>query len=159
MTTSITAAQRTRTSLDLPRGASACPRARSWTADVLTRWDATSEESDDVVLVMCELVTNAIVHATGPVRAHLRRDQAGCYHVQVDDGGPADRPDRPARHDDEHGRGLVIVGHLATRHGRGHAPHPYRSRAWAVLSPGASPSSTPAPTSATSPARTLEPTT
>lgn len=125
---------RARTSVDLARCPSACPRARHWATGALTRWDATSEETDDVVLVVCELVTNAVIHACGPIRAHLSRDERGRYHVQVDDGGPSAPPG--ARSDD-HGRGLLIVEHLAAHHGRHHAPDPCRSRAWAVLNPTA----------------------
>ncbi|MGY3676805.1 ATP-binding protein [Streptomyces sp. TE33382] len=137
MTTSLNARRRARTSLHLAHRASAASQARAWATEALTRWNATDEEKDDVLLVMCELVTNAIVHTTGPIRAHLGRDRAGRYHVQVDDGGPsAGRPDDHGPDDsDEHGRGLVIVGHLAAHHGQSRAPHPYRSRAWAVLTP------------------------
>ncbi|MCX4967139.1 ATP-binding protein [Streptomyces sp. NBC_00654] len=157
MTTSLTARRRARTSLHLAHRPSACPRARTWAAEALTRWDATDEETDDVLLVMCELVTNAVIHTTGPIRAHLSRDQAGCYHVQVDDGGPTVPPAaRPDEHDsDEHGRGLVIVDHLSARHGHSRAPYPYRSRAWAVLAP-----TTPhpaGPRTLVPAARTLEP--
>ncbi|MEV5203175.1 ATP-binding protein [Streptomyces sp. NPDC053720] len=150
MTTPHTVHQRPRTSLYLARHTSACPRARHWAATTLTHWKATGEETNTILLVMSELVTNAITHATGPIRAHLSRDTAGRYHVQVDDGGPAHQ--RP-QHDDEHGRGLVLIDHLADHHGHGRAPYPYRSRAWAVLAPA--PHSSAEPTVPA--ARTLEP--
>ncbi|MEU7348789.1 ATP-binding protein [Streptomyces bacillaris] len=159
MTTS-PALQRSRTSLYLARRPSACPRARHWAAAALQQWEATGQERDDVLLVMSELVTNALIHATGPIRAHLARDTAGRIHVQVDDGGPthhhgADDGDGDGQ-DDEHGRGLGIVDHLAHHHGHSRAPYPYRSRAWAVLTtthPAAGPRTTAVPA-----ARTLEPT-
>ncbi|MEE1737010.1 ATP-binding protein [Streptomyces sp. BE147] len=159
MTAQLTARRRTRTSLHLAHRPSACQQARAWAAEALTRWDATREETDDVLLVMSELVTNAVIHTTGPIRAHLSRDHQGSYHVQVDDGGPA--APRAARADehadsDEYGRGLVIVGHLAARHGHSRAPHPYRSRAWAVLAP-ATPTSAGPLTLVPAP-RSLEPT-
>ncbi len=43
---------------------------------------------------MSELVTNAIVHATGPIRTHLARDTAGRIHVQVDDAAHPPRQQR-----------------------------------------------------------------
>lgn len=161
MTTSHPALQRSRTSLYLARRPSACPRARHWAAAALQRWEATGQERDDVLLVMSELVTNAIVHATGPIRAHLARDTAGRIHVQVDDGGPTYHGDDGDGQDDEHGRGLGIVDHLAHHHGHGRAPFPYRCRAWAVLTtthPATRPAAGPR-TTAVPAARTLEPTT
>ncbi|MFE3476426.1 ATP-binding protein [Streptomyces bacillaris] len=124
MTTS-PALQRSRTSLYLARRPSACPRARHWAAAALQQWDATGQEKDDVLLVMSELVTNALIHAAGPIRAHLARDTAGRIHVQVDDGGPTHHgADDGDGQDDQHGRGLGIVDHLAHHHGHGPAPGP-----------------------------------
>ncbi|RPK54393.1 hypothetical protein EES43_29000 [Streptomyces sp. ADI96-02] len=132
------------------RRTSACPWACHWAAAALTGWEATGEEKDDVLLVMCELVTNA----TGPIRAHLSRDTADRYHVQVDDGGPARHDEHDDQDGDEHGRGLVLVDHLAARHGQRRAPYPYQSRARAVLTPATRAE----PRAAIPAARTLEPT-
>ncbi|MFK4149313.1 ATP-binding protein [Streptomyces sp. NPDC004065] len=72
-----------------------------------------------VMLVVSELVTNAVVHAAPPVKLSMRiQERAGGpdrVHVSVTDGGPRPRPDGPKRggHPEEHGRGRLIVSELA----------------------------------------------
>jgi len=81
--------------------------------------------ADDAVLCLSELASNAVLHshsaapgARFTVRATLKNDQ---LRVEVsDDGGPWHRTDRD---DDQHGRGLVIVSHLATAWGRAGTPN------------------------------------
>ncbi|MET7391830.1 ATP-binding protein [Streptomyces sp. NPDC005529] len=73
-----------------------------------------------VVLVVSELVTNAIEHALPPVTLHLHRETAGNrVWVGVTDSGPA--PQRgdwiSSCTDEEHGRGLTIIHTLADTHG------------------------------------------
>lgn len=68
---------------------------------------------DDAELLTSELVTNALLHATPPVRVRLAA-RADALVVSVHDGGPATVPAR-RRH---HGRGLAIVAGLATRCGQ-----------------------------------------
>lgn len=71
---------------------------------------------DDTLLVVSELVTNAVVHALPPVVLQLSLDRRrGSLSVAVTDGSPRCRP-----HDalpDEHGRGLGIVSALTARNG------------------------------------------
>ncbi|WP_281944642.1 ATP-binding protein [Streptomyces olivaceus] len=120
------------TSLDLAHHPRSCALARQWASGVLTQWATAGEAADDVLLVVSELVTNAVQHACGPIRACLGLGAGGSLHVQVDDGGPA--VTAPAGHaPDEHGRGLAIVECLAARHGQDEAPRPYRTRSWATL--------------------------
>jgi hypothetical protein len=68
---------------------------------------------DDAELLTSELVTNALLHATPPVRVRLT-SRADALIVTVHDAGPATVPAR-RRH---HGRGLSIVAGLATRCGQ-----------------------------------------
>ncbi|MFD5335734.1 ATP-binding protein [Streptomyces hawaiiensis] len=77
-------------------------------------------EVDTVVLVVSELVTNAIEHALPPLALHLRRDPiAQQVWVGVSDGGPASHhgPWTTSCTDDEHGRGLGIVEALTDGQG------------------------------------------
>jgi anti-sigma regulatory factor (Ser/Thr protein kinase) len=80
-----------------------------------------SPATDDVVLCMSELVTNAIIHSHshkpgGHFAVHVQMC-AGILRVEVrDEGGPWTWPVR--RRDGRHGRGLLIVDQLARDWGR-----------------------------------------
>jgi anti-sigma regulatory factor (Ser/Thr protein kinase) len=93
-------------------------RARARTA--LERCtELTPETRDDALLVISELVTNAIVHARPPAVLRLSRHGLGrALRIAVTDGGPSpvrrDRSDGPP---EEHGRGTGIVAALAAAHG------------------------------------------
>jgi len=74
---------------------------------------------DDAVftteLLVSELVTNAIRHATGPVELRLLRDRT--LICEVADGSSVSPRLRRARMTDEGGRGLFLVAQLAQRWG------------------------------------------
>ncbi|MEU1542402.1 ATP-binding protein [Actinacidiphila glaucinigra] len=74
--------------------------------------------ADEAVLVVSELVTNAVTHGTSPaeLRLVLGRESHG-LRVEVTDAGPAPCGDREGVPPDEHGRGLPIVAALASDHG------------------------------------------
>ncbi len=77
--------------------------------------------TDDAVLCLSELATNAIVHnhSREPGGSFTVRAQSGGRRLRVevtDQGGPWPTPTYP-RPDELTGRGLVIVGQLATRWG------------------------------------------
>ncbi len=90
-----------------------------------------------MLLVVSELVTNAVEHAQGPLHLHLHRTEAdGHVWIGVSDGGPAPRDGEWTRSctTDEHGRGLAVVAALAEHHGTrtwtgGHTTH------WARINP------------------------
>jgi len=89
---------------------------RSLVRSTLTSWQLPSSVAEDVVLVVSELVTNALVHGKAPVELHIRATAAEVV-VQVLDGATSlPRQLRPTA-DDEHGRGLQIVARLADRWG------------------------------------------
>ncbi|MFJ4674315.1 ATP-binding protein [Kitasatospora sp. NPDC088783] len=84
----------------------------------LNSWGVEPAAADAAVLVVSELVTNAVRHALPPVALRLRHDRADRrLWVEVTDGGPARTaaPDLPPP--DEHGRGLLLVATLALAHG------------------------------------------
>jgi anti-sigma regulatory factor (Ser/Thr protein kinase) len=87
-------------------------RARSVVADVLER--AGHEERGAVALLLTsELVTNAVVHAGGPVDIRVGCDDH-VLRVEVQDGS-ASAPRRvEAAEDDEQGRGMHLVDALAS---------------------------------------------
>lgn len=109
---------------DLEHAPRSVGRARQLTRKFLG-WSDT-DAAEGVVLVVSELVTNAIEHAQPPVMLHLHRETAGNrVWVGVSDGGPAFEEGAwiSSCADSEHGRGLSIVDTLADSHGTRHFPN------------------------------------
>lgn len=98
---------------DFAGGVDAPAAARAFTTAELRRaaaWAAAL--CDDAVLVVSELVTNAVRASAGPVRLQLAlREDA--LHIRVSDDGDGWPTPRHARDDEAGGRGLQLVGVLA----------------------------------------------
>jgi anti-sigma regulatory factor (Ser/Thr protein kinase) len=125
----------------LPHAPGAVSSIRRRIRTVLTDWNLAADVADDVLLVVSELATNAIVHALPPATLRLSRRQAGsqeAVRVEVTDMGPATPTDPPpcTIDPDEHGRGLTIVTTLAARCGV--QVHSRGTSRWAELPFGAS---------------------
>jgi serine phosphatase RsbU (regulator of sigma subunit)/anti-sigma regulatory factor (Ser/Thr protein kinase) len=93
-------------------------KARSFAREMLENWDA-GDLADSVVLLVSELVTNAVVHAGTTARLELRLDPQS-VRVEVEDLHPrrvlpmvVDQPPE----DSEAGRGLLITFSLASAWG------------------------------------------
>jgi anti-sigma regulatory factor (Ser/Thr protein kinase) len=84
--------------------------ARAWSGQTLECWDYQGD-IDDVVLVVSELVTNAVVHGVEPVELQLRSKDGG-VQVRVTDCGVWRQPDQVVDLC-ERGRGLTIVKALS----------------------------------------------
>ncbi|MET7796559.1 ATP-binding protein [Streptomyces decoyicus] len=89
---------------------------------VLAGWNLPSATIEDAVLVISELVTNAVSHALPPAVLHLSRTDAEglrALRIEVTDAGPAQCARRPVDggQSEEHGRGSGIVTALSVRHG------------------------------------------
>ncbi|MFJ2008667.1 ATP-binding protein [Streptomyces chartreusis] len=117
----------------LPHLPQAVSTARKIAAEVLGGWRVDDNVSEVVVLVVSELVTNAVEHAQPPVALHLMRDfHCAQLRVEVVDGGPAVHDKWPVSSEaDEHGRGLSIVGAVTTAHGT--VFHAHGATHWASL--------------------------
>lgn len=86
----------------------------------MKRWRVDTDTTESVTLIASELVTNAIEHAGPPLALHVRREtQGGAILLGVTDGGQADSEGTwtISCAEDEHGRGLTIIGTLADSHG------------------------------------------
>ncbi|MFF8406685.1 ATP-binding protein [Streptomyces sp. NPDC014846] len=111
----------------LPHVAGAVSAVRRRVGAVLAEWNVSPEIVEDSLLVVSELVTNALIHAVPPAVLRLswvRLDGSGTLRVEVTDAGPARPAGQPVLglDPDEHGRGEEIVHALAARHGiRAHA--------------------------------------
>ncbi|MFJ9725527.1 ATP-binding protein [Streptomyces sp. NPDC101209] len=92
--------------------------ARSAVRDQLHSWDL-DPLGDLAALLVSELVTNALRHATGPIGVRLVRPAAlpGVLLVEVSDPLPDLPRERVARPEDESGRGLQLVAHSSRRWG------------------------------------------
>ncbi|MEV6583773.1 ATP-binding protein [Streptomyces sp. NPDC051582] len=104
----------------LPHRPQSASAARRITRATLTRWDLDEDTIDQALLVVSELVTNAVEHALPPVALHIERPARGdSVHIEVDDGGPApvEGAWTTSCAPEEHGRGNALVAALATDHG------------------------------------------
>jgi anti-sigma regulatory factor (Ser/Thr protein kinase) len=104
---------------ELPSDPEVVSRSRAAVTEQLAAWGL-DELSFTVELVASELVTNAIRHATGPVRLRLLRDRA--LICEVSDGSGTSPRLRRARTEDEGGRGLFLVAQLTERWGTRYTP-------------------------------------
>ncbi|EMF56267.1 SpoIIE family protein phosphatase [Streptomyces bottropensis] len=107
--------------LELLGGVEAAPRARAFASGVLTSWRFSPELHDLGVLAASELVANSLQHGTPPMRLRLRRTDRRLI-VEVTDGDdhlPRRRRADPA---DESGRGLAIIGSIASDWGSRRTP-------------------------------------
>ena len=104
-----TAARRFRFELAAHPGSVA--RARQLTRARLAGWAVCEDTCDTAVLVVSELVTNAIVHTAGEHVVCELHDEDGVVRIAVRDEGCAPGEPRPAlqRPEEEHGRGLLLV--------------------------------------------------
>jgi anti-sigma regulatory factor (Ser/Thr protein kinase) len=89
--------------------------ARRITRATLRDWGWRPESIDRAVLVVSELVTNAVQHALPPVTLYLEPAPTGSdppsVRLKVTDGGPGPARDcEPYGHEpDEHGRGIGLI--------------------------------------------------
>jgi anti-sigma regulatory factor (Ser/Thr protein kinase) len=97
------------------RHAEEIPMARRFVRDALAGHPA----SCDAELLTCELVTNAVQHATDAVSVTVTVTRRGAVvHVDVTDDGRTGLPRwREACAHEERGRGFQLVNHIAARWG------------------------------------------
>ncbi|WP_105969573.1 SpoIIE family protein phosphatase [Streptomyces geranii] len=104
---------------DLPADPAVVADARKEATRQLTEWQL-EDLAFTTELVVSELVTNAIRHATTPIRLRLIRDRA--LICEVFDGGATAPHLRHPRTTDEGGRGLLLVSQFTQRWGTRFVP-------------------------------------
>ncbi|MET7690683.1 ATP-binding protein [Streptomyces sp. NPDC005483] len=101
-----------------PADPGAVRAARAAVRNRLAAWNLDGL-ADIAALLVSELVTNSLRHATGPIGVRLVRPEGigGVLLVEVSDPLPDPPRERVADLDDESGRGLQLVAHAAHRWG------------------------------------------
>ncbi len=102
-------------------------RALLWTS--FACWSCDPERLDDAVLVLSELVGNAVRHAEGDSMEVRLRRTGDVLRIAVHDRSPAHPAPRDAALEDENGRGMLIVDALSSRWGW--EPRPDGKVVWA----------------------------
>lgn len=90
--------------------------ARALVRSTLNEWNLNTV-SDLAVLLVSELVTNALRHASGSVGVRVERIRNDALLVEVSDARPDVPLERDATPDDEGGRGLRLVARMSQRWG------------------------------------------
>ena len=108
-------------------------RGRHAATAVLDSWGCEPDTREDLLLVVSELVTNAVVHGAEPIRVTMVRSR-GRVRIEVTDGAagasPHGNPRPPTTA--ETGRGLSVVTRLAVAWGWRAAPGSGKT-VWAEL--------------------------
>ena len=121
--------ERPREVLSLDAGLGSAAQARAAVAACCDRLGL-EELSDDVVLVVSEMVTNAVRHAAPPVGLEIEAGEDAVV-VAVCDGSPQSPIARKADLDAEGGRGMLLVDLLSDDHGV--RAQPPGKAVWALL--------------------------
>ncbi|MBH1935616.1 ATP-binding protein [Streptomyces sp. AV19] len=99
--------------------AGAVRTARTLVRDTLREWGL-GAVTDVTVLLVSELVTNSLRHATGPIGVRMYPRAGHVLQVEVSDPLPDPPRERAAAIDDEGGRGLQLVAMASRRWGTRH---------------------------------------
>jgi anti-sigma regulatory factor (Ser/Thr protein kinase) len=113
-------------SATFPAAPASARAARSFLRDVLPG-EAEADLTDVILLLVTELVTNAVIHAGTSI--HVQVEVHGeVVHVDVRDDAPEPPVRRPASPEALNGRGLLLLDKLADRWG--FEPRPTGKTVW-----------------------------
>ncbi|TCR26306.1 PAS domain S-box-containing protein [Streptomyces sp. BK205] len=96
---------------DLPATPESVPAGRDFLGKALSTWYCAGA-ADDALLLLSEILTNAVQHAQGPIGVHVCRTDTDLT-VEISDRSPQLPQPRVAAEDEESGRGLLLVRALA----------------------------------------------
>jgi anti-sigma regulatory factor (Ser/Thr protein kinase) len=109
------------------------PQGPRQAREAVERWARASGAGrlcDDLVLIVSELVTNAVRYGAPPVRVEVALDDR-TVSVAVVDAAPEHPTPRTTDEEAEGGRGLLLIDLLAVAHGV--RPDPPGKAVWAAL--------------------------
>lgn len=101
--------------IDLQRDLGSVIQARRFVRETFAGWGI-SRAVDDALIVVSELVTNAITHADSPCQVRLSIDDTSVRVEVLDDGVGTPDPQPPSP-TSEHGRGLHLISALTAAWG------------------------------------------
>ena len=101
--------------IDLRRDLGSVIQARRFVRETFAGWGI-SRAVDDALIVVSELVTNAITHADSPCQVRLSIDDTSVRVEVLDDGVGTPDPQPPSP-TSEHGRGLHLISALTAAWG------------------------------------------
>ncbi|GAA1928470.1 SpoIIE family protein phosphatase [Streptantibioticus ferralitis] len=105
---------------ELPCDPAAVAGARAKATRQLAQWNLDEETIFTTELILSELITNAVRHASGPIRVRLLRDRS--LICEVADTSSTAPHLRYAAAEDEGGRGLFLIAQLCERWGTRYTP-------------------------------------
>lgn len=105
-------------------------QARRAVAECFARLGLADEQGEDLLLVVSEMVTNAVRHGAPPVELEVVADE-DTVRIAVTDSSPTAPQARVADPDAEGGRGMALVDVLCTEHGV--RPQPPGKEVWGAL--------------------------
>jgi PAS domain S-box-containing protein len=120
--------------IQIDNGAADLAPARAAARAALADWELSVDALETTVLVLSELVANAVAHGRAPIDARVRR-LTDRIVVEVADGGGRLPRRRHVEADEEAGRGLELVATLVDRWGV--RPSSDGKVVWAEIGPGA----------------------
>lgn len=122
--------------LELPPHRTSVRVARHATQARLASWQVPDEVCANAVLLVSELVTNAVLHTPSErILCGVGRMPGECFRLEVHDGDLTGRgiPECCPGLDDEGGRGLLLVRELADSWGVTRSPLTGGNAVWASL--------------------------
>jgi anti-sigma regulatory factor (Ser/Thr protein kinase) len=99
-----------------PSAATVVGQARAAVGSAADAWELPQPVIDDLLVIVSELATNAVIHARSPVRITLDRLPNGARIEVYDEAASLPEPQRPDLSSGS-GRGLWLVGALSSRWG------------------------------------------
>ena len=100
--------------LELPSDVASCSAARRFVRESLAQ--AADDLRANASLLVSEVVTNAVLHASGPVTVEIQQ-KGSAYRIAVSDGSRTPPTEKGYRADDATGRGLHLLDSLAAAWG------------------------------------------
>ncbi|MEU0586153.1 ATP-binding protein [Streptomyces sp. NPDC006132] len=122
--------------LELPPHRASVRAARDATRARLAAWQVPEDVCANAVLLVSELVTNAVLHTLSErILCGVRLLPEECFRLEVHDGDLTGRgiPERCPGPDDEGGRGLLLVREIADSWGITRSPLTGGNAVWASL--------------------------